>query len=484
MDVKPRIATLISHLQQGLLERDTPARLALLAALGGEHLLLLGPPGTAKSELARRLHTLVSSGGYFERLLTRFSVPEELFGPLSIKALEQDNYLRQTKGYLPDAAIAFIDEIFKANSAILNSLLTLLNERRFDNGNTRLPVPLISVIAASNELPEGAELNALYDRFLLRFQVAPVSDAAFTTLLTLDHDYQAPPAEQQLTSEALATIRTRAEQLSLSPALIRLLLQLRHFLTEQQIPVSDRRWRKVVKLLKVSAFCNGETEAGLLDTWLLPHCLWQQPEQFVRLEQWLHTHIGTDPGFSPELITNMVDSWQQRLEQDADPVLPALNEQGYQLYLDELGQPVTEREGQRPRRNAAGQALYRQPRLPDACFTADEIRNLGGDLGQYQPLMETYQRPTALRTRSWPAAHIAARLRQLDERLDELTCYLDWLVQQLNGLADRLERHLWLSHELGRQARQQLARQHQLLGQQQERLLQLRRDFAALPAEG
>jgi len=160
--MKERLKRLQKHLQHGLIERDTPIRLALLAMLSGEHLLLIGPPGTAKSELARRLRRVFRGGQYFERLLTKFSVPEELFGPLSIKALEEDRYERLTDSYLPSASIAFIDEIFKANSAILNALLTLLNEREFDNGAQRVKTPLAAVIGASNELPEGDELDALY----------------------------------------------------------------------------------------------------------------------------------------------------------------------------------------------------------------------------------------------------------------------------------------------------------------------------------
>ncbi len=135
--LKKNLSRLIVSLQQGFIERDTAVRLALLSLLAGEHLLLIGAPGTAKSELARRLQLAVNEGDYFERLLTKFSVPEELFGPLSIKSLEQDRYHRLTKNYLPSASIGFIDEIFKANSAILNSLLTLLNEREFDNGERR-----------------------------------------------------------------------------------------------------------------------------------------------------------------------------------------------------------------------------------------------------------------------------------------------------------------------------------------------------------
>src|SRR5919206_5226780 len=150
--------------------RDTIAG-ALCAVVAGEHVLLLGPPGTAKSALVRAM-AQAFGGTYFERLLTKFSTPEELFGPISLKALEQDRYARVVTDKLPEAQFAFVDEVFKANSAILNSLLTAMNERVFHNDGAPLAMPLVSLFGASNELPEGKELEALFDRFLIRFDVA------------------------------------------------------------------------------------------------------------------------------------------------------------------------------------------------------------------------------------------------------------------------------------------------------------------------
>ena len=264
--MKNKLLKICQFLEHGLVERETPVRLSLLAALSGEHLLLLGPPGTAKSELARKLHHVFDQAQYFERLLTRFSVPEELFGPLSIKALEQDRYQRLTKNYLPEASIAFIDEVFKANSAILNSLLSLLNEREFDNGSERIKTPLICVLAASNELPEDDSLLALYDRFLLRYQVDQVSNDNFDALLDLNS--RSPLAlnkNDRLALNEIVQIQRDSESIQLSESARQLLKDFRKYLDEQKIYVSDRRWRKLLKILKVAACSNQQSVINQYD---------------------------------------------------------------------------------------------------------------------------------------------------------------------------------------------------------------------------
>jgi len=273
-----KIQRIQSQLTQGLVEREQTIKLTLLAALAGEHILLIGPPGTGKSLVSRRLHLVFQDTPYFERLLTKFSVPEELFGPLSIQALENDQYTRLTQGYLPKASIAFLDEIFKANSAILNTLLTLLNEREFDNGVLRQKVPLISVIGASNELPEDGNLSALYDRFLFRQYVDPVSKSGFKQLLTMQSIGDELSVEQ-LSCDELKYIQQHAKKVELSAEALQFLMELRKWCAENQIQVSDRRWRKIVGMLQVSAFTNSQSQVTIWDCWLVQHCIWEKPEQ-------------------------------------------------------------------------------------------------------------------------------------------------------------------------------------------------------------
>lgn len=273
-----KIQRIQSQLTQGLVEREQTIKLTLLAALAGEHILLIGPPGTGKSLVSRRLHLVFKETPYFERLLTKFSVPEELFGPLSIQALEQDKYTRLTQGYLPQASIAFLDEIFKANSAILNALLTLLNEREFDNGVIREKVPLISVIGASNELPEDGNLSALYDRFLFRQYVEPVSKSGFKHLLTMKASEEELSVEQ-LSYDELKYIQQHSKKVELSAEALQFLMELRKWCAENQIQVSDRRWCKIVGMLQVSAYTNGQSQVTIWDCWLVQHCIWEKPEQ-------------------------------------------------------------------------------------------------------------------------------------------------------------------------------------------------------------
>ena len=325
--LQDRLQGAIRELSQGLIEREVEVRLLLLAALSQEHLLLLGPPGTAKSELGRRLSKLCR-GKYFERLLTRFSVPEELFGPLSMRALENDEYVRQVDGYLPTAQVAFVDEIFKANSAILNTLLTILNERLFDNGSARTRVPLLCLVGASNELPESEELDALYDRFLVRRQVGQVSPAGLMEMLTSRTGAGADQAaklghpgmsvseasedeneienenggisEPLLKAEDFAYTRRLAEEtVEVSAEILNIVADLRTYLQdscEPPIYVSDRRLVKSVALLQVAAFTSGRSYVTPKDCMLLQHVLWNRPEEAEKIYEWLLKALTQDDG--------------------------------------------------------------------------------------------------------------------------------------------------------------------------------------------
>lgn len=279
-------------LNNGLVGKEKVMKLGLLSILSGENMILVGPPGTAKSEISRRLREILADSGsetYFEYLFTKFTTPEEIFGPLSIKQLQNDKFERNTEGYMPSSRIVFLDEIFKANSSILNTLLTILNERVFHNGLKREKTPLISLIGASNELPfENDELTALYDRFLIRAVVGYVSDDEIEMLLDIKETDMEIPAEIKFTESDLNEIRNESEKVRVTFGIKKTIMQIRQdynkiFAEDNHEIISDRKLVKMVKLLKISAYLNGRNKVDFSDLMLLTNCLWNNPENIEKV---------------------------------------------------------------------------------------------------------------------------------------------------------------------------------------------------------
>lgn len=516
-----QLRLLQQRLGQGLVERETPVKLALLAALAGEHVLLLGPPGTAKSMLAQRLRSAFLQNGYFERLLTRFSVPEELFGPLSIKGLQEDRYERLTDKYLPTASVAFLDEIFKANSAILNSLLTLLNERKFDNGNQRITTPLISLVGASNELPEGEELDALYDRFLVRLHVGPVSNDAFSQLITAGPDAEVSvPEELRLDVNELAAVRKDASQLPLKEDVLAILSELRDWCVVEGIPVSDRRWRKVVKLLQVSAYTCGRLEVGIWDCWLLQHCLWAKPEERERIQAWYEERVGAAKALDPKHLTNKVIAFEATLHHDRESRSQQRDDKDRLLYYEATGKKsqTTQAKGKVPMYRK-GEKLYLAPanasnergyRIDDRTnggrgYTKKELEVLQVQVhsGYYRHVhfkdwekaadylkkdnnllleQDGDLKPAMEPTRHKPE-YIRAQVKKLDRSIQDVKVYLGRLEDHIASAKKDIDDHLWVDSSFGDPATVSLLRTMEDVLALQKRLEQVREGFLALPQE-
>ena len=290
--LREKIEKNLEILNNGLVGKEKVMKLGLLSILSGENMILVGPPGTAKSEISRRLREILADSGsetYFEYLFTKFTTPEEIFGPLSIKQLQNDKFERNTEGYMPSSRIVFLDEIFKANSSILNTLLTILNERVFHNGLKREKTPLISLIGASNELPfENDELTALYDRFLIRAVVGYVSDDEIEILLDIKETDMEIPAEIKFTESDLNEIRNESEKVRVTFGIKKTIMQIRQdynkiFAEDNHEIISDRKLVKMVKLLKISAYLNGRNKVDFSDLMLLTNCLWNNPENIEKV---------------------------------------------------------------------------------------------------------------------------------------------------------------------------------------------------------
>ncbi len=298
-----RFQRLLRDMNRGIYEKETEISLSLLAALAGESVILLGPPGVAKSMVARQLKTAFRDARSFEYLMSRFSTPDEIFGPVSIQKLKtSDTYERAVEGYLPTADVVFLDEIWKAGPAIQNTLLTVINEKIFRNGNREMRLPLKLLVAASNELPaKGEGLEALWDRFVIRIESRPIrQEKNFRSMLLEVENLSEVKSEEQssaaegeansnvITAEEYAEWSKYINKIGVKEDVLDVISVVRKSLRtvnvdeaaeRRNIYVSDRRWKNIMRLLRTSAFMQDRAEVAVCDLLPIYHCLWQEPEE-------------------------------------------------------------------------------------------------------------------------------------------------------------------------------------------------------------
>ena len=317
-------SAVIDPLKTRFVERDEVIDLIALATVAGEHLFLFGPPGTAKSALIRHF-ALAVDGRYFEYMLTRFSEPNEIFGSVDIARLRDGVVATVTTGMLPEAEFAFLDELFNANSAILNNLLTVLNERVYRRGAETHRLPLLSLFSASNHLPEDDALKALFDRFLLRCHVDNLRREAMPRLLRAGWELErAAPAPAVVSADDLRALGALVLDVNLEP-IRELYMEVIFKVRDLGIALSDRRAVKVLKLLAASAVLCGRSAVEASDLWVLRY-VWDRAEQITPLRALVqgvleqhpsaaaHPRAATVERVDGEELARQLDALERELE--------------------------------------------------------------------------------------------------------------------------------------------------------------------------
>lgn len=267
--------------------------LLAISLIARENAFLLGPPGTAKSAIVRSLSDCIEGGNNFEYLLTRFTEPNEIFGPFDIRKLKEGELKTNTEGMMPEASMVFLDEIFNANSAILNSLLMALNERIFRRGKETRKLPALMFVGASNVLPEDEALNALLDRFLIRMKCDYVDTDLLEEVLIAGWNFENRLAERPvITPLEIMELQLLSRNVDLTP-IRKQFVDLVHNLRNTGIKVSDRRAVKIQNLIAASAVICNRTEAILSDLWVLKY-IWDTEEQIEILAGIIDSIIAKD----------------------------------------------------------------------------------------------------------------------------------------------------------------------------------------------
>lgn len=309
--LKNKIEILIKKLNVGLIEREEQVKIALLSAITGENVLFIGPPGTGKSILSRRIANVFKDVDYFEYLLTKFTTPEELFGPISIKELENDKFHRNIEGYLTDSEIVFLDEVFKANSAILNSLLTIMNERIYHNGYQKEKIKTKMIIGASNELPrEEYELDALYDRFLFREKINYIENTKL--LFNINEETPIIDEEEKISFYDINKLQSKIQTIIIDDVIIDKIIKIKEKIKEKfgkLEVISDRRIVKIIKVLKISAISSGRNKLVIFDLLLLNYLLWKNENNIEEIKEIIKDEILDIGYLNIEKLNSLYEKW-------------------------------------------------------------------------------------------------------------------------------------------------------------------------------
>lgn len=300
-------------LNECFVERDAEVKGMILSMLAKTHMLLLGSPGTAKSLIVIRWSQLIEGSKYFQWLLTKYTTPEELFGPFSLAALERDEYIRKTEHKASEAHFIFFDEIWKANSGVLNANLTLINERIFYNGTEAVKVPLITLYGASNELPEEEDgLDAMLDRFILKYHVKPiVEEQNFMQMLI----GQIPVPEPMLSFSDIKKLINATQEVQMPKAMLELYVTLRRAFAAEGLVSSDRTYRNTVDILRAEAFLKGNTEVTEDDFEVLRHALWSDPKNESKIYTTILSEINPDKNKVVEIYENAREVYEDLMAQ-------------------------------------------------------------------------------------------------------------------------------------------------------------------------